>query len=121
MAAETWGRERLGHGAGLAGVPRRKEEAAEVGEAAGNPALPWDHLKVFIGAACILDCHSPSASAPLLGQGRKPRASWEAAAFWSPWRGLPTSIHGRCSGAWAFLLHEREETSPGRGGLLDHE
>ena len=31
-------------------------------------------------------------------------------------RGLPPSTQGRCSGAWAFLLHERKEKSPGGGG-----
>ena len=76
----------------------RKEEVAEVGEAAGNPALPWDHLKVLIRAACILDCHSPSASAPLLDQGRKLRASWEPAAFWSSQGAFPPPLKAGAQG-----------------------
>lgn len=123
QASELGGSRNLGVGAagrgvGLAGVTGRKEEVVEVGEVAGNPGLPWDGLKVLIRAACILDGHSPSASAPLLGQGRKPRASWEPAAFWNPRRGLSTFTQGSylCSAVWAVLLHEREETSPGEGG-----
>ena len=124
QASELGGSRNLGvgvagRGVGLGvGLTGRKEEVVEVGEVAGNQGLPWDGLKVLIRAACILDCHSPSASAPLLGQGRKPKASWEPAAFWKPRRGLSTSTQGTYlySGVWAALLHEREETSPGGGG-----
>ena len=124
QASELGGSRNLGvgvagRGVGLGvGLTGRKEEVVEVREVAGSPGLPWEGLKVLIRAACILDCHSPSASDPLLGQGRKPRASWEPAAFWKPRRGLSTSTQGSYlySGVWAALLHEREETSPGGGG-----
>ena len=121
MAAETWRWERLGHGEGLAGVLGRKEEVAEVGEAAGNPALPWDHLKVLIRAACILDCHSPSASAPLLDQGRKLRASWEPAAFWSSQGAFPPPLKAGAKGPGLFCYMRGKRRALVDEGLLDQE
>lgn len=93
-------------GPGLAGVPGRKEEAAEVGEAAGNPALPWDHLKVFIGAACILDCHSPSASAPLLGQGGNPGPPGRQQLSGAPGGAFPPPLTAGAQGPGLFCARE---------------